>query len=211
MISVIIPTLWRAYELSVSISSALSRSSVCEVIVIDNDPVRAPRLEQFDSRVSILSQPENLGVAQSWNLAVTQARGDIVCLLNDDVVVDPLVYDWVARDQLFTTSVLGMASQCFNYHGAIQINTVTLRPYNYGQCMFLRRQQYIHIPLLHSFFTDDFLFDHVSIIMRQPNREFLASVRGRQSVTSRHFQRQFIQDRQAYDHITGLYPRYAYR
>lgn len=210
-IAVIIPTMWSASELEQSIHQLVTDDQVGEIIIIDNNVACRPQWISSHNRISILSSDYNMGVAASWNLAVSLASSDIICLLNDDIQVDQSVFRWVSITGLTTCSVLGMASNLFLYSGPFRVERVDLRPDGWGQCMFLRREQYIPIPLLHSFFTDDFLFDHVPIYTQRPNYQFHCTVRGRRSVTSRSFQKEFIQDREHYNRITSLYPRYAYR
>lgn len=210
-IAVIIPTMWVAGELEQSIRQLVSYDQVGEIIIIDNNVSSRPQWISGHASIRILSSDFNRGVAASWNLAVSLASSDLICLLNDDIQVDQSVFRWVSVTGLSSCSVLGMASDLFEYSGPFRVKRVDLRPDGWGQCMFLRREQYIPIPLLHSFFTDDFLFDHVPVYTRRPNYQFYSSVRGRRSVTSGSFQREFIQDREHYNRITSLYPRYAYR
>jgi len=210
-IAVIIPTLWAAAELEQSLCMLANHSSIHSVIIIDNASVRRPMSFHLSSKICCYEQVCNIGVAGSWNLGVSLASSDIVCLLNDDIIIDSSVFSWVESRGLADCSAMGMASDLFNYRGELSVAECATRPDGWGQCIFLRRELYIPIPLLHSFYTDDFIFDHIPVYTRLPNYQFSCPVRGRRSVSSLHFQDEFYRDRDHYNHITSLYPRYAYR
>lgn len=70
-----------------------------EVIVVDNRPagsrVRAALNERFgdDGRVRVVDEPRP-GLATARNSGLREAEGEIVAVIDDDVVVDP---DWLGR------------------------------------------------------------------------------------------------------------------
>lgn len=101
-ISVIVPTRDRA-ELLETCLAGLSDTlfpGAREVIIVDNDS-REPRtralFEQLEKtgRARIVAQPGPFNFATLANAGVASARGDLVCLLNNDIeIVSP---DWLER------------------------------------------------------------------------------------------------------------------
>ena len=70
-----------------------------EVIVVDNassdaTPEFLRQLAARNASVRVLLQRENLGFARANNLALAQARGDVLVLLNNDAIVTP---GWLSR------------------------------------------------------------------------------------------------------------------
>jgi GT2 family glycosyltransferase len=99
-ISVIIPTRDRAELLESCLSGLLSTRfpGKREIIVVDNDS-REPRTKVLFERleaaegVRVIAQPGPFNFAALINAGVASARGDLVCLLNNDVeITSP---DWL--------------------------------------------------------------------------------------------------------------------
>lgn len=99
-ISVIIPTRDRAELLESCLSGLLSTrfAGAREIIVVDNDS-REPRTKALFERleaaegVRVITWPGPFNFAALINAGVASARGDLVCLLNNDVeIISP---DWL--------------------------------------------------------------------------------------------------------------------
>lgn len=80
-ISVIIPTIKKSLLFETSIKEIQREGD--EIILIDN----APTTKKYPGIVH-LRQDVNLGVNPSWNLGASVAKGDILVLMNDDILVD---------------------------------------------------------------------------------------------------------------------------
>ena len=82
--SIIIPTLlYREDILKVCLDVIVSDTLVGEVIIINNS---TKDFAYSSSKVSVYKQEENLFVNKSWNLGVSLAKNDYICLLNDDTI-----------------------------------------------------------------------------------------------------------------------------
>lgn len=102
-VSVVIPN-WNGQKLLEKNLPALIGAKPDEIIVVDNgsgdDSV--PFLEKNYPQVQILKHPQNLGFAVACNHGVKISKGEIVVLLNNDVVPEqnflvetlPLFKDW---------------------------------------------------------------------------------------------------------------------
>ncbi len=100
LISIIIPTRDMLGHLRPCVESVLAHSRYCnyELIIVDNQSVEPQTLAYFETladkpcvRVIPYDQPFNYSAIN--NFAVDQARGEVICLLNNDtVVISP---DWM--------------------------------------------------------------------------------------------------------------------
>lgn len=88
--SVIIATYGRPEMLREAVSSVLSQTfRDWELIIVDDaGPAKLPTFS--DSRISVLTNVENLGKAASVNRALDLARGTVVAFLDDDDAWTPL-------------------------------------------------------------------------------------------------------------------------
>ena len=99
-VTVVIPTRNRAELLRLSIDGLLTGTDYpdLEIIVVDNgsdEPDALALLEEIaaDPRVRILSHPGPFNFAAMNNRAFREARGEVFCLLNNDV--EPIDRDWL--------------------------------------------------------------------------------------------------------------------
>lgn len=107
LVSIIIPTRNGMVDLETCIDSLHKTTwKKVEILVIDNqsdDPETLEYLQKLGQRpdVRVLSYPYPFNYAAMQNWAVPQARGDILCLLNNDTeVIEPeWLYDMVAHAQ----------------------------------------------------------------------------------------------------------------
>lgn len=86
--SVVLPTRDRAHLLPRAVASVLAQSDPDWELLVVNDgstDETAEVLRTFDdSRIRVLTRPEPGGVATARNLALSRARGEMVCFLDDD-------------------------------------------------------------------------------------------------------------------------------
>ncbi len=100
-ISIVIPNYNGEKLLEKNLPKVLSVVKEAEVIVIDDasEDGSLKILDNFKSKIKIINNEKNLGFSSTVNKAVKQAKGEIVILLNTDVVpekdfLDPLLKDF---------------------------------------------------------------------------------------------------------------------
>ncbi|MEH6472468.1 MAG: glycosyltransferase family 2 protein [Halopseudomonas sp.] len=135
MISIIVPTRDMLGHLQPCVESVLSKSSYpnFELIIVDNQSVEPQTLAYFESltcqpkvRVIPYDQPFNYSAIN--NYAVQQARGEIICLLNNDtVVISP---DWMEEmlGHLLQTDVGIVGAKLYFADGRVQHAGDTVGP-----------------------------------------------------------------------------------
>ena len=102
LVSIIVPTRDRLDLLVPCITSLLEKTTydAYEILILDNQSSQAETLAYFnqiveDSRVSVVPFDHPFNYAAINNYAATQARGDYLCLLNNDTeVISP---DWLSE------------------------------------------------------------------------------------------------------------------
>lgn len=99
LVSVVVPTIWRANKYFSKSLYYLERDSrVSEVIVINNAPEKTPTwINQF-KKVKLLDQKENLYFNASVNLGVSLCNSDICCVINDDAYIDRNVFQFICSN-----------------------------------------------------------------------------------------------------------------
>jgi hypothetical protein len=88
--------MWRGAQLAVMLPAILALKSVGEVILIDNSSHERPvGFNQFlnHPKMRVIDKGENLYVNPSWNLGAAEAKFDQLCILSDDVLFDPNIFD----------------------------------------------------------------------------------------------------------------------
>lgn len=99
LVSIIIPTRDRADLLGMCLDSLLAKTTYThyEIIIVDNGSVEAATQELFarlpNDRVSIIRDDAPFNYSRLNNLAVRQAKGDVICLMNNDIEI--LTPDWI--------------------------------------------------------------------------------------------------------------------
>jgi len=93
-ISIVIATFGRVERLELCLLSLAACSSPhrFELVVVDDaspNPEAVARAVALVPGATLLRNPENQGFARSLNRAVAEARGQLLLLMNDDVVVTP--------------------------------------------------------------------------------------------------------------------------
>jgi GT2 family glycosyltransferase len=94
MVSVIVPTRDRVELLSTCIEGVLKSTNYdnLEIIIVNNGSVEKSTLEYFqdithDSRVKVVSWPRPYNYSEINNLGAAQAKGEYLCLLNNDIEI----------------------------------------------------------------------------------------------------------------------------
>jgi hypothetical protein len=160
MISFIIPTLLKPITLFNLVNKLTLSPLVAEMIIINNS------LEDlnFNSDKVIIHTPKiNMFVNPSWNKGVSIARGEYICLCNDDIDFDIDILDVIYNKlSKFNVGIIGPSESCFNHQSkvaAIKFKASYNINYGFGTLMFLKKESYVQIPeSLKIWCGDDFLF-----------------------------------------------------
>jgi O-antigen biosynthesis protein len=99
LVSIVIPTRDRADLLQMCVDSILQKSTYrhIEILIVDNGSVEVATQALFNrlptEQVRILRDDAPFNYARLNNLAVRQARGEVICLMNNDIEI--LSTDWL--------------------------------------------------------------------------------------------------------------------
>lgn len=168
MISVIIPTLWKTPEMPQIQVQAMNSPAVKEVIVISNDwnpniDITNQTVTVLNEKFTILNANQNLYITASWNWGVRQAKGDIICLQNDDVILPGKAYEFVLNNWPNDAGIVGLAWNSLHMMGGdYRFDKTNSRGYGFGAAMFIRRDRYLPIPEdMKIWYNDDWLFKYI--------------------------------------------------
>jgi hypothetical protein len=160
--SVAVPTMWRSNRIIGMLEQLQSCDLVDEIIIIDND--YRNRLEvELGPKVKYLKQEENIFVNPAWNMAVSLAKNDTVCLLNDDVTFN-------------VTELFSQVSGCFDRFKCMGVHPDSFKveePFylritpgadtrvGWGCCIFVDKREWVDIPSeIKIWYGDSWITDH---------------------------------------------------
>lgn len=168
--SVIIPTMWRAQDVfHIALRNLIRHPMVDDIIIIDNDHSNNPGWAFLkDDKVRVLVQQENIGVNPAWNLGVSLAKNEMLCISNDDIYFDVRLFEKITpRIKEENSGAYGIIT------GEAIFNQPPSTDYSidfkqwvpgdiihcFGQLFFMKKSDWVHIPEeLKIFFGDDFVF-----------------------------------------------------
>lgn len=171
MISVIIPTLWKAKEIEHMLPRLLEHKKVCEVIIIDNDEASRPKDLPVHQKLLFLAQETNIYVNPAWNLGVSTTKQKKICLMSDDILFDTRVFDVV--DPMITEKigVIGVNPRGIKsfFVNSPLVNTTPVKHQldlwdGFGTLMFVHKKNYLDTPPeLKIYWGDTWLYDYNAI------------------------------------------------
>jgi hypothetical protein len=160
MISIIIPTLWQSDCIYETIRDfKYSQVEGTELIIIDN-----ANSDYCEDGVTIVKQQENIFVNPAWNLGVSLAKNDTICLLNDDITINlKTLFNNVSRFPEY--GMIGFdanrnLTQTLNQDDEVwELEEATCRSLGFGCMMIMPKTHYEPIPSdLKIYFGDDMLY-----------------------------------------------------
>jgi glycosyltransferase involved in cell wall biosynthesis len=167
MISIVIPTLWKAEEIYDTILSYQEFNDPnIELIIINN----TQRDIHYDG-VVMITPSTNIGVNPAWNIGVNAAKYDWVLLLNDDITFN---FELLVKflKELPKDLDFGAIVGDWRYIGAKELNNkediLTLKQnelgrfYGYGCFMIIPKKYYFNIPLEFKYFWGDDILHLIS-------------------------------------------------
>lgn len=183
MISVIIPTMWKAPHILQMVPLLDRHPLIGEIIIIDNDISKTNQsLIENTKKISHHPFPENIFVNPAWNYGVKNAKYDKLLILNDDCLINlnPLqkIYDFISPNvgiigfsalSYCTYDIVSFESFCNSGFGDdITIELIDSERYvltsgmphhMYGSAMFMHKANYRMIPEeFKVYYGDNFLF-----------------------------------------------------
>lgn len=163
MFSVIIPTMWYANAYLEKLLRNLQQSDlVGEIIIIDNNWLCEDKVNIDFSKAIVLSMPKNIYVNEAWNIGVSIAKYDNICISNDDLVWDVDCLSIVANN--LVNKVIGMSTSNYNMDlpkGDLIVTKINERIWGWGCCIFLNKSNWVDIPKdLKIACGDDWIINH---------------------------------------------------
>lgn len=155
MISVIVPTMWKANYFFFNMLNILQASDyVKEVIIIDNNPNERPKedIEKY-GKVTVFTSGKNLYFNKAINVGVELSTEEILCFLNDDVIFDIRVFEFVSKNIKKEHGMISPHPKYFNRINENQelIKELKLEPTEkeldgFGCVMFVLKENFVKIP-----------------------------------------------------------------
>lgn len=162
--------MWRAPGIFLqAINNYINSDIISNVIIINNDMDHTPMYwpELYNCKITMLNMRSNMYVNPSWNLGVSIAQTDKICIANDDIIFDMKllhrVYDRIIPENGVHGVIAGdpIFNQPVTTTGKIDI--IPWKPgdhiHSFGQLMFLHKKNWLPIiPELKIYYGDDYIF-----------------------------------------------------
>lgn len=170
--------MWKEQKLTQYLEYYSKSNYVNQIIVIDNDYRNRPKSDIFENKkITLVSYGRNIYVNPAWNEGYYRSTSDIMCVLNDDILVQDAVFDYMSKLDFTEIDIIGvhLKGSIDNYHivdhpdkqeALIKLNVNKTQPiggqsYAFGVCMFIKRTSYRVIPSLYQiWFGDDYLIQN---------------------------------------------------
>ena len=151
--------MWVPDSFETSLNNLVSHQLVNEIIIIDNKHQSNPYWDVLKhKKVKNLIQSSNINVNPSWNLGKKVAKNELLCFLNDDIIFDTNVFDFLLHKLKCDVGIIGIDLTSQNKQFALK--EVFERPFGFGCLFFMHKDNYFNIPdKLLMFYGDDYLFE----------------------------------------------------
>lgn len=173
MVTFVIPTLWKSDRIYSTID-AVRHSNIegIELIIIDN---ANSDFKSDSDKVRVIKLDDNIFVNPAWNIGVSIALNEYVCLLNDDVElnISVLINSFINSINNIPgfSKDFGMLAYESGKHLSSEINTdgqilplreLELKGTGFGQLMLFHKNNYCKIPEhFKVYFGDDLLHYYI--------------------------------------------------
>lgn len=175
MITVVIPVLNQIF-LTNNLLNCISSNTVkpLEIILVDNastEDIGGIVFSHRDLNILHLKQKRNIGVNASWNLGILYAKGDLISVLNNDIIITKFFFEYIEElmkshpkvgicvPNTVKDKTLVLSAESYPY---IKTNPLGKRE---GWAFTIRTalaKDHYPIPKeLKMYFGDDYLFGHV--------------------------------------------------
>jgi hypothetical protein len=165
LIDLVIPTMWKCPSFyNEMLEKYSTNGNIKNVIIINNNKSGVPEDLFLNHKIKIISPNENIFVGPSWNLGVELSNSELVGIVNDDLIIDNSVFDFVSTLEFNNIDIIG---NNFNSDD-LDINLKRFvhdknKPlgeqcFGFGSCFFIKKEKYVKIPNDFTvLYTDDFL------------------------------------------------------
>lgn len=164
MMDLIIPTMWKFKLFPHFLEKYVNYQNVNKIIIIDNYYQSRPKNLLEHKKIEYCKQFSNIFVGPSWNIGVDRSSSDFICILNDDIFLKESTLNFVLEQDFSKIDIIGANINSKNNSSFLEKISVNKRIplgsqfYNFGTCMFMKREKYSRIPSLYKcWFTDDYL------------------------------------------------------
>ena len=166
----VIPTMWREKNFTLeALDYYLSLNIINKIVIIDNDVNKRPNSAILESPViSILNYGKNIYVNPAWNKGIENSGDDLICICNDDILIDELVLKIVSVYESLELNNVDLIGVGDTSSSGFSICPFKMDPSKnlggqkggklFGMAMFIRKKNYKPIPNdLKVWFGDDFI------------------------------------------------------
>lgn len=166
MISVVVPAAWGFEPFCDFLSTVVELNVIGEVIIINNNVAKTPTHTVLNhEKIRMYNQEKNIFVNPAWNLGVSLAKYDKICVLSDDVLIDLRLF--IEADRFITSKIgilgIGLKYDVFRLHNQqfdmAKIENVivtgnlkfkafgeTSEALGFGSLFFIHKDNWIEIP-----------------------------------------------------------------
>ena len=174
-LDIVIPTMWRSDSFLQALASYIANDTINKIIVVDNDKRNRPNNTLLHhSKIELVSYNKNIYVNPSWNEGYYRSTTTVLGILNDDIVVDTELFDYISKLDFKEIDLIGVHLQgtVDNYNitdhkdktdkliklSVNKAEAIGGQSYAFGVCMFVKKTSYSVIPSLYQiWFGDDYL------------------------------------------------------
>ena len=156
--SVIIPTMWVPNTFNIQLMDMCICPEISEIIIINNKVDSTPNYSILsDPKIRMINQESNIYVNPAWNLGVSLATNEFICLLNDDILFDTSVFDFLSDK--FSDTIGMFAINMYDNSSTLHLTRAERVVAGFGCMMFFHKNSYVPIPdPLKIMYGDNFMF-----------------------------------------------------
>lgn len=144
------------------IDSLLEHAPNAEIIIVNNGS-QVDTKEYLDSLkyIKVIHWKENLGVSKAWNAGLKLATRDILCVLNNDVIIQPNGMHRLVEAAI-ETGVAGNEGACMNTDFCYAYSTYNADEADYlgGYCIVFRRDVWENVGVFDELFSPAYWEDN---------------------------------------------------
>lgn len=147
--SVVAATMYKLPYFMDTLKTLVELESVEEIIVIENSD--CPFEKFTHPKIVYIKVYSNIYCNPAWNMGVRVSKNDYICLLSDDIVFDfhSVLNGLIEVGTMEQAGMIGLAADCYEDipdDSEVEVVRSFGRGFGFGSCMFLAKENYVHIP-----------------------------------------------------------------